>query len=95
MSGTGHYQQEGVVVGWADERSSRQGMGVGTAGLRMSQAVVPDKIAPVCHQPNLELEESDCDAVETQHLLCHNPRSDIRLACVGREILDSGDVSFE
>jgi hypothetical protein len=68
-------------------------MGVDTAGLRMSQGVVLDKIAPMCHEPYLELEESDCDAVEIQHLLCHNLWLDIRLACVGREYLDSGDVS--
>ena len=56
MTGTGHYQQEGVEVGRADESSSQQGMGVDAAGLRMSQRVVLDKIAPMCHEPYLELE---------------------------------------
>jgi hypothetical protein len=76
-------------VGCADESLSRQGTGVDTAGLRMSQGVVLDKIAPLCHGPYLELEESDRDAVEIQHSLCHNLRLDTRPACVGHENLDS------
>ena len=90
MTGTGHYRQEGVEVGCADESSSQPG--VDTAGLRMSQEAVLDKIAS-CHGPYLELEESDGDAVEIQHSLCHNLRLDIRPACVGHENLDSGGVS--
>ena len=68
-------------------------MGVDTARSRMSQGAVLDKIAPMCHEPYLELEEFGCDAVEIQHLLCHNLRLDTRPACVGHEDLDSGDVS--
>jgi len=70
-------------------------MGVDTAGLRMSQGAVLDKIAPMCHEPYLELEESDSDAVEIQYLLCHNLLLGIRPACVGHEDLDSGDVSSD
>ncbi len=66
-------------------------MDVGTAGLRMSQVVL-DKIAPVCHEPNLEPEMSDCDAVEIQR---HNLRSDIQPACAGHGILGSGDVKTQ
>ena len=68
-------------------------MGVDTAGPRMSRGAVLDKIVSMCHEPYLELEGSDCDAMEIQHLLCHNLRLDIRPACVGHENLDSGDVS--
>ena len=67
-------------------------MGVDTAGLRRSQAVL-DKFDPMFHEPYLELEESDDDAVETQHLLCHNLQLDIRPACVEHESLDSGGAS--
>jgi hypothetical protein len=68
-------------------------MGVDTTRSRMSRGAVLDKIAPMCQEPYLELEESDCDAVEIQHLLCHNLRLNIRPACVGHEDFDSGDVS--
>lgn len=93
MTGTGHYRWEGFEVGCADESSGQQGMRVDTAGLRMSKEVVPDKIVPMCHEPYLELEESDCDAVEMRYLIYHIPRLDIRPACEGHENLDSGDVS--
>lgn len=68
-------------------------MRVDTAGLRMSQEVVLDKIVLVCHEPYLELEESDYDAEGIQHLMYHILRPDIRPACEGHENLDSGDVS--
>jgi hypothetical protein len=68
-------------------------VGVDTARPRMSRRADLDKIAPMGHEPYLELEESDCDAVEIQYLLCHNLRLDIRPDCVGHEDLDSGDVS--
>ena len=68
-------------------------MGVDSAGLRMSQGAVLDKTASACHEPYSELEEFDCDAVEIQHLLCHNLWLDIPPACVAHENLDSGDES--
>lgn len=82
MTGTGHYRWVGVEVGCVDE-------GVDTAGLRMSQGALLDKIAPRCHGPYLEPEESDFDAVEIQHSLCHNLQPDIRPVCVRHENLDS------
>src|ERR1700679_4101302 len=89
----GHYRQEGVEVGCADGSSSQQSVGVDTARPRMSRRADLDKIALMGHEPYLELEESDCDAVEIQYLLCHNLRLDIRPDCVGHEDLDSGGVS--
>lgn len=68
-------------------------MSVDTAELRTSQGAILDRIAPMCHEPYLEVEESDCDAVEIQYLLCHNLRLDIRPACVGHGYLDSKGVS--
>jgi hypothetical protein len=70
-------------------------MDVDTAGRRMSQGAVLDKFAPVGYEPNLQLEESDCDAVEVQQSLCHDPLLYVRLACVGHEYRDSGDVRLE
>jgi hypothetical protein len=58
----------------------------------MSQGAMLDKIAPVGYEPNLQLEESDCDAVES---LSHDPRLYTRPARVGHEYRDSGDVRLE
>lgn len=49
-------------------------MEVDTAGLRMSQGAILDKVVPVGYELNLQLERSDCDAVEVHQSLCHDLR---------------------
>jgi len=66
MNVAGHYfdhRQEAMAVGQADERSHQLGMNVDTPELRMSR-VGAYKIARAGHEPNLQREESDCDAEE-------------------------------
>ena len=69
-------------------------MGVDTARLRMSHGVILDKSVPVGFEPNLRLEESDCDAVEVQQSQSHD-HDQVRPARVGHDYRDSGDVRLE